>query len=149
MTSSYGHIFRVTEPFVRGIHRSPVNSLHKGQWRGTLVFSLICAWTNGWVNNRDAGDLRRHRAHYDVIVIQVPHCWRSMQWSCLSGSFTVQNISNAQLFFMRCSLHGACLVSNCGVPPTNPCLPPLSVTNLNRWGTSIYWLKDSCHGQWH
>ena len=31
-------------PFVRGIHRSPVNSPHKGQWRGVLMFSLICAW---------------------------------------------------------------------------------------------------------
>ena len=31
-----------------GIHRSPVNSPHKGQWRGALMFSLICAWTNGW-----------------------------------------------------------------------------------------------------
>ena len=30
-------------PFVRGIHRSPVNSPHKGQWRGSLMFSLICA----------------------------------------------------------------------------------------------------------
>ena len=39
-------------PFVRGIHRSPVNSPHKGQWRGALIFSLICAWTKGWVNNR-------------------------------------------------------------------------------------------------
>ena len=29
-------------PFVRGIHRSPVNSPHKGQWRGALMFSLIC-----------------------------------------------------------------------------------------------------------
>ena len=56
-------------PFVRGIHRSPVNSPHKGQWRGALVFSLICAWINGWVNNREAGDSRRHRAHYDVIVM--------------------------------------------------------------------------------
>ena len=56
-------------PFVRGIHRSPVNSPHKGQWRGALMFSLICAWINGWVNNREAGDLRRHRAHYDVIVM--------------------------------------------------------------------------------
>ena len=56
-------------PFVRGIHRSPVNSPHKGQWRGALMFSLICAWTNGWVHNRDAGDLRRRRAHYDVIVM--------------------------------------------------------------------------------
>ena len=55
-------------PFVRGIHRSPVNSPHKGQWRGALKFSLICAWTNGWVNNLESGDLRRHRAHYDVIV---------------------------------------------------------------------------------
>ena len=57
-------------PVVRGIHRSPVNSPHKGQWRGALKFSLICAWTHGWVNNRKAGDLRRHRAHYDVIVIR-------------------------------------------------------------------------------
>ena len=56
-------------PFVRGIHRSPVNSPHKGLWRGALMFSLICAWTNGWVNNLVAGDLRRHRAHYDVIVM--------------------------------------------------------------------------------
>ena len=34
-------------PFVLGIHRSPVNSPHKGQWRGVLKFSLICAWING------------------------------------------------------------------------------------------------------
>ena len=56
-------------PFVQGIYRSPVNSPHKGQWRGALMFSLICVWINGWVNNREAGDLRRHRAHYDVIVM--------------------------------------------------------------------------------
>ena len=55
-------------PFVRGIHRSPVNSPHKGQWRGALMFSLISAWINDWINNREAGDLRRYRAHYDVIV---------------------------------------------------------------------------------
>ena len=56
-------------PFVRGIHRSPVNFPHKGQWRGALMFSLICAGINAWVNNREAGDLRRHQAHYDVIVM--------------------------------------------------------------------------------
>ena len=56
-------------PFVRGIHRSPVNSPHKGQWRGALMFSLICVWINGWVNNREVGDLRRHRAHYGVTVM--------------------------------------------------------------------------------
>ena len=49
-------------PFVWEIHRSPVNSPHKGQWCGALVFSVICAWTNGWVNNRDAGDLRLSRS---------------------------------------------------------------------------------------
>ena len=64
-------------PFVRGIHRSPVNSLHKGQWGGALMFSLICAWINGWVNNREAGDLRCHRAHYDVTVM-----WKPGQSGC-------------------------------------------------------------------
>ena len=56
-------------PFGWGIHRLPVNSPHKSQWRGALMFSLIYAWINDQVNNRDAGDLRRHRAHYDVIVM--------------------------------------------------------------------------------
>ena len=56
-------------PFVRGIHRSPVNSLHKGQWRGALMFSFICAWINGWVNNREVSNLRRHRTRYDVTVV--------------------------------------------------------------------------------
>ena len=56
-------------PFVREIHRSPVNFPHKGQWRGALMFTLICARMNGWVNNREADDLRRYRVHYDVIVM--------------------------------------------------------------------------------
>ena len=56
-------------PFVRGIHQSPVNSPHKGQWRGTLMFSLICYWTNGWVDNREADDFRRHQAHRDVAAM--------------------------------------------------------------------------------
>ena len=51
-------------PFVQGIHRSPVNFPHKGQWCRALMFSLICAWING-----GAGDLRRHRTHYDVTVM--------------------------------------------------------------------------------
>ena len=57
-------------PFVRGIHRSPVNSPHKGQWRGAVMFSLICTWINSWVNNPEAGELRRHRAHCDVSVMR-------------------------------------------------------------------------------
>ena len=55
--------------FVREIHWSTVNSPHKGQWRGALMFSLICACINGWPNNREAGDLRHHCAHYDITVM--------------------------------------------------------------------------------
>ena len=55
-----------------------------GQWRRALMFSLICAWINRWVNNREAGDLRRHHAHYDVIVMYPWHTVivyrRKMQW---------------------------------------------------------------------
>ena len=58
-------------PFVRGIHRSTVNSPHKGQWRGALMFSLISTWINAWVNNHKSGKLRRHHGHYDVTVINM------------------------------------------------------------------------------
>ena len=55
-------------PFMGGIQRWPVNSSHKGQWRGALMFSLIYAWTKGWVNNRDAGGLRGNCAYHDVTI---------------------------------------------------------------------------------
>ena len=50
--SSNGNI-SASLAIVRGIHRSPVNFPHKGQWRGALRFSLICAWIKRWVNNRE------------------------------------------------------------------------------------------------
>ena len=49
MTSSNRNIFRVTDPLC-------------GEFTGPV-------WINGWVNNREAGDLRRHRGHYDVNVM--------------------------------------------------------------------------------
>ena len=72
MTSSNGHIFRVTGHLC-------------GEFTGprALMFSLICVWINSSVNNRKAGDLRRHRAHYDVIVMncsQVNAIW-PLWWS--------------------------------------------------------------------
>ena len=99
MTAWHGHVFRIIDilwwdwestvrfpsqhddvikwkhfprnwPFLREIHRSPVNFPHKGQWRGALMFSLIYAWINDWANNREAGDLRRQHGHYDVIVMK-------------------------------------------------------------------------------
>ena len=66
-------------PLEQGIHRSPVNPPppppHKSQWRGALMFSLICARLNGWVNSREVGDLRRYRAHYDVIGMMFMINW--------------------------------------------------------------------------
>ena len=53
-------------PFVLGHRWIPPT---KGG-RGALMFSLISAWINGRVNNRKACDLRRHRAHHDVIVMK-------------------------------------------------------------------------------
>ena len=58
----------------------PVTSPHKGQWRGILMFSLICTRINCWVNNREAGDLRRHLAHYDVIVMNIQHQMPGVTW---------------------------------------------------------------------
>ena len=75
MTSSNGNIFRITGPLCRelGNPLAPVNSPHKGQWCRALMFSLICAWMNNWVNNPEAGDLRCHHAHYDVSVMNLAY----------------------------------------------------------------------------
>ena len=73
MASSDGNILPRYWPFVRR-KWSPVPGefpAHKGQWRGTLMFSLICAWINCWVNNYEAGDLSRHRVRYDAIVFSI------------------------------------------------------------------------------
>ena len=64
-------------PFVRGIHRSPVDSTHKDQWCRALML-FICAWTNGWANNRDTSDLRCLFTHYDLTVICLPFRWNDV-----------------------------------------------------------------------
>ena len=74
MTSSNGNIFRITG-LCAGIHQSLVNSPHKGQWHRALMFSLICAWINGRVNKRDAGDLRCHCTHYDITIMFCCNQW--------------------------------------------------------------------------
>ena len=79
-------------PFVRGIHWSLVNSPHKGKWRGALMFSLICVWINAWVNNREAGELRCHRAHYNIIVMYLMTLSDWMM-SCQPGSQVIVTVS--------------------------------------------------------
>ena len=92
MTSSNGNIFHVTGPLYGEFtghrwfppnhppqppppppphthtHTLPHTPTHKGHLRGALMFSLICAWINGYVYNRKASDLRSHRTHCDVTV---------------------------------------------------------------------------------
>ena len=109
------------------------HTTHKGQWHGTLMLSLICAWINGWVNNRKAGDLRRNRIHYDAIVMnnviyihqkyhlpkQVPQSWNPtiVSWTDVSWFvFTKRNQKRTRLtpwhddvmnsFHIACSLCG-------------------------------------------
>ena len=79
MTSSNGNVFRVNSPLRGKFIGHRWIPLHKGPCRGALMFSLICAWPNGWVNNREAGDLKCHRPHYNAIVM----IWL---WSCYSIS---------------------------------------------------------------
>ena len=81
MMSTNGNIFRVTG-LCAGNSLVPVNSPHKGQWRGALMFSPICAWIDNWVNNREAGDLRHHRGHYDVNVMRSIHSLTVRGWIC-------------------------------------------------------------------
>ena len=67
MTSSNGNIFRVTGHLCgefTGQRWTPPKASDR-----SLMFSFICVWINSWVNNREAGDLRRFRAHYDVIIM--------------------------------------------------------------------------------
>ena len=72
MTSSNRNIFRVTGPLCveftghRWIPRTKASDAE-------LWYFFICTRINDWVNNREAGDLRRHGAHYDIIVM----CWET------------------------------------------------------------------------
>ena len=109
-------------PVVRWIHRSPVNSPHKGQWRGALIFSVICAWINGWVNNRVAGDLTpshslgRHRNAISKcqslvfaarrILLPSPQLWfvPSRFQPCLTNLPTVKRPFHVGWFCSRVSV---------------------------------------------
>ena len=72
MTSSNGNIFRFNG-LLCGEFTDHRWFPHNGQWRGALMFPLICTWIKAWVNNHEAGDLRLHCAHYDVIVMGPPY----------------------------------------------------------------------------
>ena len=68
-TSSNGNIFLVTGPLCGEFTCDRWIPLTKASDAEFRCFSLIYALINGWVNNREAGDLRRHGVHYYVIVM--------------------------------------------------------------------------------
>ena len=86
MTSSNENIFRVTGPVCgefTGLRWMPHTKASDAEhW----CFLWSAAWINGWVNNDEAGDLRRNRSHYDVIVMRND--------ISTSGNFIWQNILN-------------------------------------------------------
>ena len=86
------NIFRVTGPLWGESTGFPVDSHHKGQWRVTLMLSLICAWTNDWASNQDAGNLRRHRAYYDVIVMSYIHVYPELRYYEISIDIKLEYI---------------------------------------------------------
>ena len=77
-----------------GIQRSPVNSPHKGQWHGALMFYLICVWINSWVNDREAGDLGRYRPHYDVTVMTLRALGQSYDYPVLTNPMNIDKLSD-------------------------------------------------------
>ena len=123
-------------PFVWRIHRSPVNSQHKGQLRGALMLSLNCAWINDWVNNREAGDLRRHCTHYDVTV---------MLTLCALGSVSICNKTSyckilQGLEAVRFVFESVRSLRN--LTGTSAAVLPVSLFNFNWFKFSISLLRD-------
>ena len=119
MTSSNGNIFCVTDHLCGELNGHEILP-HTGQWRGALIFSLIFARINGWVYNGEAGDLRRHRAHYDVIVMIIAKAW--LVWGCCPQ--------------IRSSWYGCCIMMIISFVWWNnfswsPCLNKWCVVTLN------------------
>ena len=84
---------------------SPMSGEFRAQRQVTRMFSLICARINSWVNNREAGDLRRHRAHYDFSVM-----WYA--------GFEVQKVFMRLLFLAVNAVHKINVMINLMLMPT-------------------------------
>ena len=132
---------------------SPVNSPHIGQWRGALMFSLICAWIKGWINSREAGDLRRKRAHYDVIVMNRrqadtwtngdPFYW--LIYACLwrpTCSLTIIGILIKQI---RRDLHRFIYINWISIPGKAAIiLSQIWMVNDGTWGQTLFMIVPLC-----
>ena len=123
MTSSNRNFFRVTGPWWL------VDSSHKGQWRRALKFSLICAWTNSWANNRDADDLRRRGAHCDVMSV---------------AQLSVRISLQMNLWKMVYSLHSKVTLLTHWGRDKMPAVLQTPISNAFSW-VKTYEFRLSCH----
>ena len=135
-------------PFVWGIHRSPLNSPHKGQWRGTLMFSLTCAAINSWVNNGEAGDFRRHCAHHNVTVMTRAYIFRHIKYIEITVQWSVQlhiqylgnedmymcNYIHVYIYMFRSSWNNDQLTSHL---PNASVANELQLTNMDKYTSDI------------
>ena len=110
MTSSNGNIFHVTGPWCGEFTGPGWIPLTKAS--DAEIWYLIYAWINGWVINREAGDLRRNRAHYDLTV---------MVWSIFSSSLLIEEngawnlrILELQMNYYDCFTDRAMMTSSNG-----------------------------------
>ena len=135
-------------PFVRGIHRSPVSSPHKGQRRGALIFPLICARTNDWINTRDAGGLRRHHAYYNVTVMAPEKQTRHVH------SHPLLNMTRITIPFFDLSIEGHSHAEKISSPwrhheistfPSTPVYPDSEVHMANMGPTWVLSAPDEPH----
>ena len=149
--------------------RWPVNSPHKSQWRGALMFSLIGAWMSGWVNKCEAGKLRRLRTHYDVRVMKTFEniacsCTASLVLKCGWWSMSIVRIANLchsgklyrlntvwfnlplffhTLIYITVLLLVVCiiLIHEIQTIQTSVSLPFMLIWYLKFWGLELMWMK--------
>ena len=109
---------------------SPVNSLQRGQRCVALIFSLICAWTNGWVD----GDLRHHHAHYDVTLMR--HTTSTLNLDGPSG-----RIINIYIYFIIIELW---IHDTLGFNFSHSLDHHLTSQAHCAWGSEIFYFKHYC-----
>ena len=140
--------------FVRGIHWSPVNSQHKGQWRRALMFTLICARINGWVNNREAGDWRCHQAHCDVTIMKYQEIfvkdacndhnkWNLMQLICTNCFILRKTFTKHSYIDTIITILGICINGPSSFVPGMPNTPARPCINL-----LTAWQGVCCYENW-
>ena len=131
-TSSNGNLFRVTGHLYGEFTGHRWSPRTKASDAELWCFFFICAWINGWINNREAGDLRRHRAHYDVIVMCLhsepvflssadsSHVWCCyLQYNFLMGSSTISLFTTPEIVLViqnsndRLAWWNWCITSPC------------------------------------